>query len=120
MEINKTGNIGTQPLPPASPVGIQGGGVQAKTPVEATATPPVSQQPSQEQVQKALDSLKQIIEVAAPNGLEFAIDDNSGKPLVRVTDAKTGEMIRQIPSQELLEIARSLDKLQGLLFKQQA
>jgi uncharacterized FlaG/YvyC family protein len=29
-------------------------------------------------------------------------------------------MIRQIPSKELLEIARSLDKMQGMLLQQKA
>ena len=40
--------------------------------------------------------------------------------IVRITDGETGEMIRQIPSEEMLEIARSLDKMQGLLLRQEA
>ena len=52
--------------------------------------------------------------------LRFAIDSDSGKAIVRITDQKTGEMIRQIPSVELMEIARSLDRMQGLLFSQKA
>ena len=52
--------------------------------------------------------MKQMIESTAPNSLAFSIDDESGKTIARVTDAQTGEMIRQIPSKELLEIARSL------------
>jgi flagellar protein FlaG len=64
--------------------------------------------------------MKQMVHSTAPNSLQFSIDDDTGKTIVRVSDAETGEMIRQIPSKELLEIARSLDKLQGLLLKQKA
>ena len=34
--------------------------------------------------------------------------------------AYTNEVIRQIPSEEMLEIAKALDRLQGLLVKQKA
>jgi flagellar protein FlaG len=39
---------------------------------------------------------------------------------VRVVDTVTGEVIRQVPSEELLAISRSIDKLQGLLLRQEA
>jgi flagellar protein FlaG len=52
--------------------------------------------------------------------LKFSIDTQSGKPFVRITDIKTGELIRQIPSQEMVEIARSIDRMQGLLMRQSA
>jgi flagellar protein FlaG len=35
-------------------------------------------------------------------------------------DSETGEVIRQIPSKELLEIAHAIDKMQGMLLKQKA
>ncbi len=72
------------------------------------------------QVQKAMESLKQLIEARAPNSLSFSIDNSTGKTIVRITDAQTGEMIRQIPSEEMLEIARSVDRMQGMLLQQQA
>lgn len=49
------------------------------------------------------------------NGLEFSVDLASGKTVVRVIDGVTGRLIRQIPSEEMLAIARALDRLQGLL-----
>ncbi len=82
--------------------------------------PVPQQQAKPEQVQKAVEAMKQLIESKAPNSLSFAIDDSTGKTVIRISDAQTGEMIRQIPSEEMLEIARSLDKLQGLLLQQQA
>jgi flagellar protein FlaG len=40
--------------------------------------------------------------------------------VVKVVDTETDQVIRQIPSEEMLAIARNIDRLQGLLVKQEA
>ncbi|CAN7252804.1 flagellar protein FlaG [Massilia sp. LjRoot122] len=52
--------------------------------------------------------------------LEFSIDPDSDRTVVKVIDQQTKEVIRQMPSVEALEIAKALDRLQGLLIRQQA
>lgn len=52
--------------------------------------------------------------------LEFSMDDQTGKTIIKVVDTATNELIRQIPSEEMLEIARALDRLQGILVRQKA
>lgn len=78
------------------------------------------QQPGPEEIRQAVDSLRQLVESKAPNSLQFSIDDATGRTIVKITDAQTGETIRQIPPKEMLEIAQSLDKMRGLLLKQEA
>ncbi|MGA1198531.1 MAG: flagellar protein FlaG, partial [Candidatus Latescibacterota bacterium] len=39
---------------------------------------------------------------------------DDGKVVVRVTDPKTGDVIRQIPTERVLEVEESLDKIVGL------
>ncbi len=115
MAISTIGNSGNTPLPAAP----QGAPVPARAP--APVPEPVQPQPtSQAQTQRAVESLRKLIDAAAPNSLSFSIDDSTGKTIVRITDAQTGEMIRQIPSEELLAIARSLDRMQGMLLQQKA
>lgn len=118
MTIGNTGTPNAATLPAAPPQ--QGGAPQPTAKVAvAVPEPAPQQQPQPEQVQKAMESLKQLIEAKAPNSLSFSIDDATGKTIVKITDAQTGEMIRQIPSEEMLEIARSLDRMQGMLLKEQ-
>jgi len=119
LTIGNTGTQGAVTLPAAAP---QPGGAPQPAAKVAIAVPESApqQQPQPEQVQKAVQSLKQLIETKAPNSLSFSIDETTGKAVVRITDVETGEMIRQIPSEEMLEIARALDKMQGMLLKQQA
>jgi len=66
------------------------------------------------QVQRAAEAIDQKINAIAPN-LRFSVDNDTGKTVVRVVDISTGETIRQMPSEEVLAISRSIDRLQGLL-----
>lgn len=86
----------------------------------AVAVKPAQAARDNEQVKQVMEEVKQAVEARAPNSLAFSIDDSSGKVIVKVTDAATGEMVRQIPSEEMLDIARSIDKMQGLLLKEKA
>jgi len=117
MAISNVGNSGgSLPQPAAS----QGAPVQQQpqAPVVVPASAP-QPQPKPEQLQQAVQSMKLMVESKAPNTLAFSIDDSTGKTIVRITDVQTGEMIRQIPSEEMLAIARSIDKMQGLLLQQE-
>jgi len=49
--------------------------------------------------------------------LEFSVDEETHLRLVKVVDTQTHEVIRQFPSEEVVQIAKALDRLQGLLIK---
>lgn len=82
--------------------------VQASTPAE-----------QQQQLESAVRSVQQFVRPMS-GSLEFSMDDSTGKTVIKVIDRSTKELIRQIPSEEMLEIARALDRLQGLLVYQKA
>lgn len=90
----------------------------------ASAPPPVKPQAAVhalEQVQQAIDRLKQTIKPDLANSLDFQIDQGSGRTVVRIMDAETNSLIRQIPSEEMVAIADAIDNMQGRsgLVKQQ-
>ncbi|HEX7633662.1 MAG TPA: flagellar protein FlaG, partial [Noviherbaspirillum sp.] len=45
---------------------------------------------------------------------------DTDRPVVKVVDQQTKTVIRQIPTEETLEIAKALDRVQGLLIRQKA
>lgn len=47
--------------------------------------------------------------------LQFQVDDESGHVVVRVRDAATGDVIRQIPGEEALRVARALQENSAVL-----
>jgi flagellar protein FlaG len=48
--------------------------------------------------------------------INFRVDDGSGQLVVKVTDQQSGNLIRQIPSEEALQIAENLDAVRSKLF----
>lgn len=85
-----------------------------------TASPPAdSRKPSADQVRQALSEVQKAVEPVA-RSLRFSIDGETGKTVITVVDSATKEVIRQIPSEEILAIATAIDRMQGLLLKQKA
>lgn len=86
-----------------------------------TAEPPVAgTQPTDAQLQSAVDKLNQAMQQSNTN-LQFSIDSESKRTLIRVIDSNTGETIKQIPSKEVIAISHAIDQFQqGLLLKQKA
>lgn len=74
---------------------------------------------SPEELASALEKIEKFVSVTASDIL-FSIDKESGSTIIKVIDSSTQEVIRQIPSEEMLEISRALDQLQGLFLKNKA
>lgn len=74
---------------------------------------------TREQVNQAVEALNKTVQASSQN-LEFSVDKDMSVVVVKVVDQQTKQVLRQIPTEEALEIAKSLDKLQGLLIKQTA
>ena len=75
--------------------------------------------PSAGELQKALEEVEKAVAPMAQS-LQFSLDKDAGRTVVKVMDTDTNEVIRQIPSEEVLAISKAVDKLKGLLIKQQA
>lgn len=75
--------------------------------------------PTLDQVQRAVDQVQQIVRPLAQS-LQFSIDEDTHNTVVKIVDTETNKVIRQIPSEEMLQMAKTLDKFTGLLMKQQA
>jgi flagellar protein FlaG len=46
----------------------------------------------------------------------FSSDATTGRDIVRVTNRTTGELIRQMPSAEVLKAMQNIDQMMGLIF----
>lgn len=75
----------------------------------------VAQPPSIAQLQRLIDSMNKAIQQNNSN-LEFSMDSESQRILVKLIDTSTGDVIRQIPSEEVLAIAESIKQMQQGLF----
>lgn len=95
------------PVTPAPPTA-------APTPVQAL--PGQTQQVDAQAVKQAVERINAFIQ-STQSDLKISVDKDTKMVVVKVVDRETGEVIRQIPPEEALSIAKHLDSAQGVLFR---
>lgn len=75
--------------------------------------------PVRESIEKIAADLQKFVQ-SMGRDLNFSVDETTGYHVVRVVDQSTGELIRQLPSAELLKLAREFEQLQNALVSQRA
>lgn len=55
-----------------------------------------------------------------PVDLQYRVDQDTNLVVVKLVSRDNGDVIRQIPSEEMLRIAKAIDTLQGVLLHQTA
>ena len=85
----------------------------------AAAATTKSAPPSDAEVLRAIVEVNKYLKQSA-NSVQFTIDQDSGKTVVKIVDPETETVIRQIPSEQAVAISKDLAKLQGLLVRDRA
>ena len=103
-----TGNSGST----VAPAQLTGQVVDSQKAAEPTpAAEPASSAPASTELFETLSDLNEQIP-SVQRDLSFSIDETSGRTVVQVVDSDSGEVIRQIPSEEVLAIARVFKEMQ--------
>lgn len=66
-------------------------------------------------MREAITTLNAALEKTATRAV-ITKDEDLNRFVVRITDASSGEIVREIPSEALLKFARNLQELKGLIF----
>lgn len=104
-------------LPAARTQGAASAETGTVTPAPAPNTP---QPPSAEELKMAVATLNKAMQQSNQD-LEFSVDTDTRKVVVKMVDTSTGQLIRQFPTEETLAISRGIEQFQqGLLLKQKA
>ena len=120
--------IETTPTVPQAPVPIKGTGSveRALAKPEPSFIPPVlpsgtdnttrpaDQDPKdiEREIGKAIDTVEIMMELRE-RSIQFERDETTGTDIIKIVDDRTGEVIRQMPPQELLSFMRNLTKMLG-------
>ena len=101
--------------------------------VRSPALPPASGSPAQAVTQsssspapaapadlsKAIEQIQGYLRDSGKN-LSVSFDDSADRYVTRVVSSDTGEVVRTIPSEEVLEVARAINEKLGGLINQRA
>ena len=88
---------------------IQPTPIQSTTKTDRTLDPAIDLEQELNEAIKTLDIMMEIRQ----RSVQFERDETSGTNNIRVIDDRTGEVIRQMPPDELLNFMRNLTKMLG-------
>jgi len=105
--------------PPAMPAAASR--TESVRPVRASDPEAVHQtaQETRRMVESAVNRIQEFVQSMERN-LSFSVDHSSGHSIVRVVDPTTREVVRQVPPQEIIEIARTLEYVNSVLVSKRA
>lgn len=104
-------------------VGASGAAAKAaapQRPAPAVPTKPDLQFDPQELTEQLEQAVAQLNEQMQKHGrdLRFSIDQAIDRTVVTVRSALSGEVVRQIPNESILNVARSIEELKGVLYNE--
>lgn len=67
---------------------------------------------SQEQLEKVAQQLQDFVG-EMNHGLEFTVDKDSGRDVIKVIDRSSGDLVKQYPSEEVLTLVAKLSDMVG-------
>lgn len=89
--------------------------VEAKAPEPESSTTEVKRK----DLEQALTRVREVFQ-KADSRLEFSVDPDLDRVVVKVMDGDSGTVIRQIPQQEVIDLAKRLETPTGLLLHHKA
>ena len=85
----------------------------------AAAADEAAKQAEKERTQKLVDDLSESLS-SMQTSLDLSVDEDLGRIVVKIVDPETQEIIKQIPSEEALALAKSLGKMTGMFVQTRA
>jgi len=79
---------------------------------QAAASKTDAQETSLELVKTAATKGNSILQEINRN-LEFQVDDSTQKVVVKIVDSKSGDVVRQIPTEEMLAFIKRMQEMEG-------
>jgi flagellar protein FlaG len=86
---------------------------------QASVSEGVEKPATRAELEKAMNNIQEFVQ-SVRRDINFSLDDGNGRVVVKVTDANSGDVIRQIPSEEALKLAENLSEVRSLLFQAEA
>ena len=71
-----------------------------------------SQNVSQKELEQSIEQIQVMMDLRN-RSVEFTTDESSGARVVKVVDSNSGDVIRQMPAEELLSFMRNLTRMLG-------
>ncbi len=81
---------------------------------------PQSKPVDAKELAKAVEEMQQRLDSLGNTRLNFRVLEKPNEVVVQITDSKSGDLVRQFPSEDALALRVKLQELTGLLFDEKA
>lgn len=71
------------------------------------------------EISKVVKDVNTLVHQVGSTKISFDVDEATGRSVIRVLDKESGEVIRQVPPEELLTLVARMRQLSGLIFSQE-
>ena len=108
-----------QTRPPSPDIVLKRPEIKADTAPKVVAPKPIEIKFDQAQATKNLKEAVSLLNKQMADtgrGLGFSYDESKASAVIKVSNINTGEVVRQIPSEDVLRIAHKIDDLKGILY----
>ncbi len=70
-------------------------------------------------ISDVVKDINNLVYQVATTKVSFDVDKDTGRSVVRVLNKETGEIVRQVPPEELLTLVARMRQLSGIIFNKQ-
>ena len=108
-----------QTRPPSPDIMLKRTEIKADAAPKVVAPKPIEIKFDQAQATKNLKEAVSLLNKQMADtgrGLGFSYDESKASAVIKVSNINTGEVVRQIPSEDVLRIAHKIDDLKGILY----
>lgn len=89
-------------------------------PQTVSAPPETTAQPTHAELKQAVETANRALQAKVNSELQFAMEPETGISVIKLIERESGKAIMQFPSEEILQIAKSIDRLTGSLIRRVA
>ncbi|MDI1232545.1 MAG: flagellar protein FlaG [Methylobacter sp.] len=98
--------------PKNTAVSVSKDGLKIQAALKPDEKKPLATEVSFDLLKSAAEKGNSILQATNRN-LEFQVDDSTKKVVVKIVDSKSGDVVRQIPSEEVLAFIERMQELEG-------
>ncbi len=92
---------------------VESNGSESGRPIVET----ISYQDALKEIDAAIAKLNEVL-ASKDHSIRFRRDETLNRSIITVVNDDTGEVVRQLPTDEMLQVARNIENLKGVLVKE--
>ena len=120
IDANLATQIGDASRPAQSMLVVEDQKNEAQRNLNQSAEPRQLVAAKPDDVKAAAERLQQVIEVATGRSLDFTVNDRFKELVVVISDRRSGETIKEIPSKDLMKLRERINDLIGMFIDEKA